>query len=117
MVDGSSSSFGQSSRSSSAVVNAAAGALAAGLSGSVAIFSSAQELNYGVPNDQAITVVSVPNKSTQWAEFAYDTGAQMFGLAAPARRLSFFFAETSPAYANDDGWRLFDAAIAWLTQP
>lgn len=116
MVDGTSSSYGVSSKSSSVVVDSAAGALAAGLSGSVVTFSSSQELNYGVPSAQAITVASVPNRSTQWAEFAYDTGAQMPGLAAPARRVSFFFTETSPAYANSDGWRLFDAALAWLTE-
>jgi hypothetical protein len=115
MVPETSGSFGSTtSNSTSLVVNAAAGALAAGLSGTVVAFSSAQELNYGVPNAQAITVASVPGHAEQWAAFAYDVGAQMPGLAAPARRMAFFFSDASAANLNNDGWRLFDAAVTWL---
>jgi hypothetical protein len=114
MVDGTSGGYGTTANSTSVVVNAAAGALAAGLSGTVVAFSSAQELNYGVPNGQAITVASVPGHAEQWAAFAYDVGAQMPGLAAPARRLAFFLSDMSAANLNNDGWRLFDAAVTWL---
>lgn len=119
MVDGSSSgSFGYTSGTppgiTSLVVNPGAGELAAGLSGTVTVVDTPSEMDFGVPNRNAITVASLPDRSTQWAIFAYEAGAQMFGLAAPAKRAAFFPSETSPSEMNANGWLLFEAMMSWL---
>ncbi|NJN55415.1 MAG: hypothetical protein HC804_12070 [Anaerolineae bacterium] len=48
--------------------------------------------------------------------FGYETGAAMFGLNAPARRIGFFFSATTGANLNANGWALFDTAVSWGTQ-
>jgi hypothetical protein len=98
------------------VVNSAAGELAAGLSGTITVLGRPDEMDYGVPSPQAITVAALPGEPDLWSIFAYETGAQMFGLTAPARRVGFFFSETAPANLTADGWRLFDAAVSWLVK-
>jgi hypothetical protein len=99
---------------STLVVSSGAGELAAGLSGTVTVLQTAANMNYGTPNSQAVTVASVPGLSTLWAIFAYDTGAQMYNLAAPARRVGFFLADKAATDLTANGWQLFDAALAWL---
>jgi hypothetical protein len=101
---------------SSLVINSAAGDLAAGLSGTVTVLQSSDNLNYGVPNNQALTVASFPGLSGYWAIFAYDTGAQMYNLAAPARRVGFFLGANDATTLTANGWLLFDAALAWLAK-
>jgi hypothetical protein len=100
----------------SLVINPTAGELGAGLSGTVAVLDSPGEMAFGVPNQNAIKVASLSDRSNPalWAIFAYDAGAQMVGLTAPARRAGFFPSETSPTAMNSTGWLLFDAAITWL---
>jgi len=102
---------------SSIVVDGTVGALAAGLSGAVAVFTSAQQVGYGVPNAQAIRVASLPSQPTEWSIFAYEAGAHMPGLVAPGRRMGFFLSQTSASALTTEGGRLFDAAIAWLAGP
>jgi hypothetical protein len=99
---------------STLLVNAGAGELAAGLSGTVTVLNFPGEMDFGVPSRNAITVAAIPDRQGQWAIFAYDVGAPMVGLTAPARRVGFFPSETSPSNLNSNGWALFDAAISWL---
>jgi hypothetical protein len=115
LTDGALLSQGSSLLSySSLVINSAVGDLAAGLSGTVTVLQSLANLNYGVPNDQALTVASFPGLSGYWAIFAYETGAQMYDLAAPARRVGFFLGANNATDLTANGWLLFDAALAWL---
>jgi hypothetical protein len=117
LTDGAFLSQGSSLLSySSLVINSAAGDLAAGLSGTVTVLQSSANLNYGVPNNQALTVASFPGLSGYWAIFAYDTGAQMHNLAAPARRVGFFLGSNNANDLTANGWLLFDAALAWLAK-
>jgi hypothetical protein len=109
-------STGASPGADSLDVQAAAGELSAGLSGTVKVFQSAQDVTYGVPGAQAILVAALTGQSTKWGCFAYETGSQMIGLPAPARRVGFFFSQTSPSSMAPSGWRLFDAAVAWLAK-
>jgi hypothetical protein len=97
----------------SLVVNAGTGELAAGLSGTVVVQEAAR-MNYVIPNDQAVRVASLPGEPARSSIFAHDTGAQMDGMAAPARRVGFFFSMN--VIPTADGWRLFDAALAWLAK-
>jgi hypothetical protein len=97
-------------------VRAAAGDLAAGFSGTVRVFTGTESMNYGVPSAQALLVATLPGQTTKWAIFAYETGTQIYGLVAPARRIGFFLSETSPTSLTADAWLLFDAAVVWLAK-
>lgn len=101
---------------SSLVVNSAAGELAAGLSGTVTVLQAATNMGYGVPNSRAVAVATIPNSSTACGIFAYDAGAQMYNVVAPARRVGFALAANNTVALTADGWWLFDAALAWLAK-
>ncbi|GIV32716.1 MAG: hypothetical protein KatS3mg031_0251 [Chitinophagales bacterium] len=88
--------------------------LAAGLSiGNTVIFNSLDRITYGNPSSSAIKIATLPGSSTQYALFAYENGATMSGLNAPARRVGFFLYDDGPAKLTTAGWQLFDAAITW----
>jgi len=101
---------------STLVVSSTVGELGAGLSGTVTVLQAAASLSYGLPNSQALTVASIPGSSNFSSIFAYDTGAQMYNLAAPARRVGFSLGQNDAASFTANGWLLFDAALAWLAK-
>jgi len=86
--------------------------LAAGLSGEPAV-SSASVMTYGLPSGEVTVVATAPGNSGQALIFAYEQGAAMSGLTAPARRMGFFFRGSQPTVLTAAGWSLFDAAVAW----
>ena len=46
--------------------------------------------------------------------YYYDKGEKGFNdFVMPARRMFFFFQDNTAAVANDNGWKLFDAAVDW----
>jgi hypothetical protein len=90
-------------------------AMAAGFSGTVAIYTSANQLRWGNPNGSAALVATTADGNNNGAIFGYEAGAPMFGLNAPARRVGFFFSSTTGAMLNGNGWVLFDAAVNWAT--
>jgi hypothetical protein len=90
-------------------------ALAAGLSGNVTVVKAASKLEWGKPATAAIKVATIVGKSSQFGIFAYDTGDAMVGANAPSRRVGFFAGQDTPANLNDNGWKLFDAAVRWAT--
>lgn len=119
MVDNTSTSYGSTGTTAgltTLVINSAAGALAAGLSSTTTVLDTAADIGYGVPSAQAITVASIPNKPSQWAIFAYESGVQMAGISAPGRRAGFFLSQTAPSDLNTAGWKLFDAMMTWLSR-
>jgi hypothetical protein len=91
--------------------------LAAGITGSVTIAGGAQAASWGNPSNTAHKVATVPNQAARFAVFGYDKGAMMNGLAAPAKRIGFFATETMADNMNDNGWKLFDAAVDWAISP
>jgi hypothetical protein len=116
-VDGSLLSQGSTLLTFSSLdVNSTAGELAAGLSGTVAVLQAATNMGYGVPNSRAVAVATIPNSSTACGIFAYDAGAQMYNVVAPARRVGFALAANNTVALTADGWWLFDAALAWLAK-
>lgn len=86
--------------------------LAAGLTGTVAASSTAGLFAQGSPNTNATVVARLPGSTTA-SIFAYETGAAMPGLAAPARRIGLFMSDLTAASFTASGTALFDAAIAW----
>jgi multiple sugar transport system substrate-binding protein len=100
------------------IVAEATNPLVGGLTGNVRVYDMPYRMVWGIPGNQAIKVATVLNQPTQLAIFAYPSEAQMVGRTAPGRRLSFF-AHNNPIATNitENGLKLLDAAVDWLTAP
>ncbi len=88
--------------------------LSAGLSGPVLVLNEPHELAWGTPSLGATVVATIPGDETKATIFAYEAGAPMVGITAPARRVGLFHG-ASGTY-NDDAWALFSAAVEWAAQ-
>jgi hypothetical protein len=86
--------------------------LAAGLSGTIAVTSVTSPFAAGSPNANATVVARIPGATTA-SLFAYELGATMPGLVAPARRVALFMSDNTAAVFNASGTALFNAAIGW----
>ena len=109
--------FGKTAGQFSVTVNNADHELAAGLSGRVSIGYRRGTLVWGVPGIEAIKIATLDNDQTRCAVFAYDKGAQMTGMLAPAKRVGFFLYRKMTSYLTPEGWALFDAAVDWALAP
>jgi hypothetical protein len=98
---------------SRAVVTTPAHPLAAGLSGTVTLLSTPGRMSWGLVGPDAATIASLEGHPSRAVVFAYEAGARMPGLAAPARRVGFFLFDTTPLHLTPEGWALFDAAVRW----
>lgn len=87
--------------------------LAAGFSGQVTVLTFANQMRWGLPNGNAAVVATVVGDAGKCTIFAYEAGAGMVGLNAPARRVGFFLSALTGAALNGTGWQLFDAAVLW----
>ncbi len=87
--------------------------LAAGLTGTVTVSNVADVVTLGVPNTNAARVATQAGDSGWFTIFAYETGASMVGMTAPARRVGYFLNDTMPDTLTEDGRALFDAAVNW----
>ena len=89
--------------------------MAAGLSGTVTVASSAADFMWGAPNGNALVIATLAGDAGRAAIFGYEAGAAMPGLTAPARRVGLFLMDATPTVLNANGWALFDAAVAWAS--
>ena len=87
--------------------------LAAGLTGTVTVVTSAKTFDWGKPNANAISIATAVGDAAKTAIFGYEPGAAMPGLAAPARRLALFLYDDTAEGFNASGTALLDAAIKW----
>ena len=90
--------------------------LAGGYSGFVDVISgnNGRDFYWGNPRNTADRVATTDNSSSRHTIFGYETGRTMYnGRVAPARRVGYYFTNSTPAYLNNNGWALFDAAIDW----
>jgi len=87
--------------------------LAAGLSGNVTVVTSAKTFDWGKPNANAISVATLAGDTAKTGIFAYETGAVMPGLTAPARRVGLYLFDDTAVSFNGTGTTLLDAAIKW----
>lgn len=90
--------------------------LAAGLSGTVSIFTGSSAMRWGTPAADVTVVAKSTGSPERAVYFAYERGAQMPGRKAPARRVGMMLSDDSAADLNDDGWLLFDAAVQWALE-
>jgi hypothetical protein len=87
--------------------------MAAGLRGRFAVATQNISLGWGLPAKSALKIAA-PNREAEEAYiFAYESGAKMIDMAAPARRVGMFLTDNVAVSLTDDGWRLFDAAVTW----
>ena len=86
--------------------------LAGGLAGNVRVTEAPAPLMWARPTADA-TVIATLDVDARPSVFGYETGARMFGLTAPARRVSCFLSELATLQASEAGWQLFDAAVRW----
>jgi hypothetical protein len=91
--------------------------MAAGLSGSVPVTSPGTNFSWGIPNVTAVTIAALIGEPTKFVIFGYESGATMFSLDAPARRVALFMTDvTAGNFGTTNGGPLFDAAIRWATE-
>ena len=105
--------FGTKTNQTQVTITNATHPLAAGLSGNVTVVTSGKTFDWGKPNANGISIATVLNDSAKTAIFAYESGAVMPGLTAPARRVGLFLYDDTAASFNSNGAALLDAAIRW----
>jgi hypothetical protein len=105
--------YGVSTGQRTVAIRDSAHPLAAGLSGTPTLTTSNQTFTWGVPGAAAANVAAIATNPARSTVFGYTSGAQMFGLTAPARRVGLYLHDATAANLTADGGRLFDAAVQW----
>lgn len=105
--------YGATGAQTQVAIRAPTHPIAAALSGTVTVGGAASTFSWGAPPAGATKVASLVSDANKATVFAYEAGATMVGLTAPARRVGFFAADATAANLTADGGRLFDAAVAW----
>jgi hypothetical protein len=85
--------------------------LAAGLREVVRATTTAATINWGRPNASAVRAAVLASDPSKATVFGYAAGSPLFGLTAPAARVSFFAHQATPLALSDEGWALFDASV------
>jgi hypothetical protein len=109
--------FGRAKKQSSMIINESKHDLTAGLSREVSISHRKSAIGWGVPGQDALKIATLKGDPAKCTVFAYDKGAQMPGLVAPARRLGFFLYRKTASFLTSEGWALFNAAVKWALIP
>lgn len=88
--------------------------LAAGLpAGPVTVVTATSEFAWGQPADTAKKIGRIAG-TQNYVIYGYEKGAALKdGTPAPERRVMVFMTDGTPAIFNDNGWRLWDAAVNW----
>jgi hypothetical protein len=91
---------------------------AGGFEGEIEVLDANLNIGWGVPGPSAVRVAVIRKSPDHAAIFAYDRDAPMLppAIRAPSRRVGFFLHPTAVRFTNDNGWRLFDAAVKWATE-
>jgi len=88
--------------------------LAAGFPKGLLTVTGSETYSQGQPVGARI-VATLANDPSQAIIFGYEKGDKgASGFVMPARRAFFFFQDNTAAVANENGWKLFDAATDWL---
>jgi hypothetical protein len=90
--------------------------MAAGLSGTFAVYKQAGALAWGRPAAGAVKIAALESDSSKSILFGYDKGVTLAsGIAAPERRVALFVDNTSASFLTARGVALFDRAVHWAT--
>jgi hypothetical protein len=105
--------FGRKSRQKKILIINPDHPLCASCSKEVQVCSKSFFMGWGVPGENAIAVAGLSSDPHKCTIFAYDAGAEMPGLIAPARRVGLFLFRNTANSFTSEGWALFDSAVDW----
>ncbi|WP_159884905.1 hypothetical protein [Paenibacillus puerhi] len=90
--------------------------LAAGLEGKIDVYKENGKMGYATPGKEAIVIATVPGEDQNATIFAYEKGSKNEkGETVPAREMLYYLFYGEEINQTDDGWKLFDAAVRWVT--
>lgn len=90
--------------------------IAEGLSGTLKVCNSDNDLVWGLPNENADIVSNITGNADQATIFVYETGSVLLkGLVAMARRVGLFFSHETAADLTEEGWKIFLQSVAWAS--
>lgn len=107
--------YGYAGGQTQALIQVPSHPLAAGCTGTVNISTMASGAAWGRPAASAAQVASMTYDGSKKAIFAYESGAMMVGMAAPARRVGLIHGNDAFNSLTETGGALFDAAVRWAT--
>jgi PelA/Pel-15E family pectate lyase len=88
--------------------------LAAGLNGTIEVYSQAGKINFGTPSEDATIIATVADDDTKAAIFAYEEGAKnVENETVPARQVSTFLFAGQEDFMTVEGWKLIDESVKW----
>lgn len=87
--------------------------IAAGLRDLVSVATVKSLFGWGVPSASAVKIATLETNPAAATIFAYESGAAMLGLNAPARRVGFFARDAAAEAITPAGRALLGAAIDW----
>lgn len=105
--------FGRKSRQKEMIILNSDHPLCASCSQKVQVSQRCFYMGWGIPGENAIAVAALPGDPDKCTIFAYETGTEMPGCVALARRVGLFMFRNTAECLTDDGWSLFDAAVDW----
>ena len=91
-------------------------AMSGGVPNGLSIFfnDSLYKLNWGKPGLGATVICTLPGQLDKATLFGYEKGSLMNGtFSAPARRVMLFLTGSDFDLLNENGLKVFDAAICW----
>ncbi|MBD3649701.1 MAG: LamG domain-containing protein, partial [Alcanivorax sp.] len=91
--------------------------MAAGLSGTVAVYSESGKFGFSKPGGEVDVIATLPGDPSTALVYGYDTGAKgLDGEPVLQRRAFFFVFAGQESRMTEDGWKLFNAALAWCLE-
>ncbi|MEZ4961576.1 MAG: RICIN domain-containing protein [Saprospiraceae bacterium] len=109
------SHYGSSSYVSKIRLTSSSHPISDGMSGDYSVFTSGKNATWGNPGSGAVKIGYVPGNSNCSMIYAYDTGAGMVGMTAPAKRVGFFLHDDNADNLTSNGWKLFDRCVQWAS--
>jgi hypothetical protein len=91
--------------------------LAAGLSGTVPVVTLPSRMSWGRAPSDATLIATLPSEPDRAVIFAFLPTPPGSPRAIAGRRVHFFLEDDTASQLNDNGWALFDAAVAWASLP
>jgi hypothetical protein len=89
--------------------------IAQGATGEFTVFSKSKTVTWGLPGSGASRIGYIPGNPNCVMLYAYDAGASMVGMTAPARRVGFFLHNSSAEKLTNTGWQLFERTVQWAS--
>ena len=89
--------------------------LAGGFTGTVTLTNAVTDMSWGAPSENGIVVGVNPDIPAQSFLFGYETGAEMVGINAPARRVGIFLMDSTANLLTEQGFTLLTNAVSWAS--